>query len=76
MLCIPARPRKGGGGNGEKNQKQGGVFFSHIKKISPFGTTYLVLFPFYLLISIQKYSHRTDEIVPKFSSKQLRAHLH
>lgn len=53
MLCIPARPRKGGGGNGEKNQKQGGFFFfSHINKISPFGTTYLVLFPFYLLISI------------------------
>lgn len=37
----------------EKNIRQGDVFF-YFKKVFPFGTTHLVLFPFYLLIPFTK----------------------
>lgn len=45
LLCLPTRPRKGGDGNGG---------FFYFKKVSPLGTPYLVLFPFYLLLLFTK----------------------
>ena len=50
LLRTPARPKKGGGGNGGEI-KDRGTFPPYFKKVSPFGTTYLVRFPFYLPMS-------------------------
>lgn len=70
LLCLPTRPRKGGDGNGG---------FFYFKKVSPLGTPYLVLFPFYLLILFTKQCRSIFiemKIVPKFLSKKFRVHLY